>query len=276
MEKEKETKQAKVLSKKEKMLLTIIGIVLVVAITVTSLTLAILRMQKAAPKVSIKVLSQPENKIVVSWNKKNTGRYLVEYWFSIDQEIEESKMKQNKGSELLSDEEKAEAYSNSVKSIYTNQTKLELDRKRGDFKVRVKGVAEKSKNDTAFSEWKFQEISAYKLEKPIISLKREGDYLRFDEFEAPSYAVSAENSGDIEFFEYYDSINSHIETLPGTELKNFEWVISSLPENLTSFTVYVRAVNYEQALDLGTKNIDTQTYWLYEPSDFAEYSVDID
>ncbi len=112
--------------------------------------------------------------------------------------------------------------------------------------------------------------------KPIISLKREGDYLRFDEFEAPSYAASAENSGDIEFFEYYDSINSHIETLPGTELKNIEWVISSLPENLTSFTVYVRAVNYEQALDLGTKNIDTQTYWLYEPSDFGEYSVEID
>ena len=38
--------------------------------------------------------------------------------------------------------------------------------------------------------------SAYKLKTNLF--KREGDYLRFDEFEAPSYAVSAENS-DIEF-----------------------------------------------------------------------------
>lgn len=275
MEEIKETKEVKEIPKKQRILLITIGIILIVAIIVTSLTVAILQKQKEAPQVSVEVLAQPDNKIVVSWNKKNTKNYLVEFYFSLDQKIEEEKIKKEKGSASLSEEERNTAYKNSIKTLSTNETKIELDRKRGTFKVRVKGVSEKSKNDTAFSEWQTKEISAYKLDKPQFKLEKEGEKIVIKNFISPTYAINSTESGKIIFFEYKDSINDSIEIFSKVQINIAEWTIPSLPEDINQLTVYIRAVNFEQTYDGSTKNIDTAIYRLYESSDFAEYSIDI-
>lgn len=177
----------------------------------------------------------------------------MEFYFSLDQKIEEEKIKKEKGSASLSEEERNTAYKNSIKTLSTNETKIELDRKRGTFKVRVKGVSEKSKNDTAFSEWQTKEISAYKLDKPQFKLEKEGEKIVIKNFISPTYAINSTESGKIIFFEYKDSINDSIEIFSKVQINIAEWTIPSLPEDINQLTVYIRAVNFEQTYDGSTK-----------------------
>lgn len=267
-------KKFKNLTKKSRIMILSSLVFLLVAILIASVSVIVLNSKKA-PKISVELFPQPDNKILVSWNKKNTKSYLIEYFYSLDQEQEAEKIQKSlEGQSMSKDEITKKSYDLSIKMIDTNETKIELPRKRGNFKVRVKAIGQKSKHDTAFSDWFNIDIPAYKLETPSFLLaKNENGYVYIKDFQSSTYAIDASGNKDVEFYEFKDSIDSFEVTLSKHKINGYEF--GELPDGINKLTAYIRAVNYEQAIDTGTKNTMIPLYWLYEPSDWCIISIDL-
>lgn len=232
------------LEKKKKLI--IVGVViLLLAIIISSLSIAIVKkIDSAAPKISIELTGQPDNKINISWTKKKSGTYLVEYRYELVGEIES-------------------------KVVYNNT--LVLERARGEFSVRVKSLGNKSKDDSSFSDWKSIKIAAYSLPLASFNLEKiDAKNVKIINFKKSSYSVG-DGEKEISYYIYKDSVNEEETVLGLNEIQNRE---ISLPDDIENFEAFIKAINYEEPIiDVVIKDFNNPLYRLFQDSDWHSSTI---